>query len=111
MGLDMYLGGVCEAAGPTPHRETLLFGEWRKHWELHVYLVTQFAGGMDEYRKDHFISFRLSAAQLRKATAALETGELRQRAGHDVAIFQTALAWLEAPEDEEMRAVYYEAND
>jgi hypothetical protein len=115
----MYLAGVYEATGPnggqTSHRETLLIGEWRKHWYLHEFLVTQFAGGMDEYKKDHFLSVKLSAAQLRKAIAAVETGEIKpqpgEEPGRDLALFQTALAWLEAPEEEEKRAVYYEAND
>jgi len=113
MGLDMYLGGVCEVGEPNgePPR---LFGQWRKHWPLHTYIVTQFAGGMDEYNKTHGLSVRLSASQLQTMIAALREGEIRpypgQSAGQDLAIFQNVLAWLEASEGEE-RAVYYEAND
>ena len=113
MGLDMYLGGVCEV-GERNGELSRFFGQWRKHWPLHTYIVTQFAGGMDEYNKTHGLSVRLSASQLQTTIAARRAGEIRpypgQSAGQDLAIFQNALAWLEASEGEE-RAVYYEAND
>jgi hypothetical protein len=115
MGLDMYLGGVCENGKPNGEQpEPLLFSQWRKHWPLHEYLASQFAGGMDEYGKTHFLSIRLSAIQLQKVIAAIEAGELKSYPGEsayeDITVFQTALAWLEASEGE-TRAVYYEAND
>jgi hypothetical protein len=113
MGLDMYLGGVCEVG--EPNGEPLqFFGQWRKHWPLHTYIVTQFAGGIDEYNKTHVLSVRLSVSQLRTAIAALRAGEIRpypgQSASQDLAAFQAALGWLEASE-EKLRAVYYAAND
>jgi hypothetical protein len=109
----MYLGGVCEVGEPNDE-PSRLFGQWRKHWPLHTYIVTQFAGGMDEYNKTHGVSVRLSASQLQTAIAALRAGEIRpypgESAGQDMAIFQNALAWLEASEGEE-RDVYYDAYD
>jgi hypothetical protein len=115
MGLDMYLGGVCENGEPNGEQaEPLLFSQWRKHWPLHEYLVSQFAGGMEEYEKTHILSVRLSASQLQKVITAIKTGELKPHPGQsaygDITVFQTALAWLEASEGE-TRAVYYEAND
>jgi hypothetical protein len=109
MGLDMFLGGVCEAS-----KECRLFGQWRKHWPLHTYIVTQFAGGMDKYRETHFITVKLSASQLDTAYGALLRGEIERYPDRslwdDSGIFADALAWLEAS-DGRKRAVYYEAND
>jgi hypothetical protein len=69
---------------------------------------------MDEYKKTHILSVKLSASQLQTAIAAIRAGEIGrepgQSVGEDLAIFMNALAWLEASEGEK-RAVYYEAND
>ena len=65
MGLDMHLCGVTDDGDPNGEEaEPLLFSEWRKHWPLHEYVVSQFAGGMDEYKKTHILSISLSASQL-----------------------------------------------
>jgi hypothetical protein len=46
VGLDMYLIGAEQETD-----EPVYFGEWRKHWPLHEYLVTRFARGMEEYKR------------------------------------------------------------
>jgi hypothetical protein len=42
MGLDMYLSGTDEKG------RTVELGYWRKHPNLHGYIVNKFAGGADE---------------------------------------------------------------
>lgn len=45
MGLDMYLTGT------TATGEDVELGYWRKHPNLHGYIVRQFAGGVDECQR------------------------------------------------------------
>jgi hypothetical protein len=42
MGLDMYLTGIEGTGAPTE------LGYWRKHPNLHGFIVQEFAGGVDE---------------------------------------------------------------
>lgn len=132
MGLDMDLVGVREVPGvedkAAPQRRPRQFATWRKHWGLHAYVVKQFAGGMDEYDKHHFLTVKLAADDLRRIIAAIETGEVWPQpkpVGYDHALarkygveitpdidaFRDALAWLEALDEGATRTVYYGAND
>ena len=89
-------------------------GYWRKHPDLHGYIVQTFAGGADKCQE-----IKLDAAALRKAIAAVEAGELPHTEGFffgtsaddppetDLEILRAALTWLEAGAS---RSVWYRAS-
>jgi len=116
MGLDMYLRGEKylhrNFANPEQQRTEdgfritnlqLDLGYWRKHPNLHGYIVKTFAGGKDECQK-----IELDADQLRQIIAAVKAKELPTTEGfffgvsddsdeqvaEDVKIFEAALNWL-----------------
>lgn len=78
---------------------------WRKHPDLHGYMVKTFAEGRDDCKE-----IELSADDLRRIIAAVKAYELPKTTGfffgesdgtqaeaeRDAAIFQAALDWLEA---------------
>lgn len=128
MGLDMYLTGdryihYMDKRTPTIRErgekkgELFELGYWRKHPNLHGYIVQTFADGKDECQK-----IDLSADDMRKIIAAVEAEELPETTGfffgksdgsekaEDLTIFREALAWLEAPDEEAWRSVYYQAS-
>jgi hypothetical protein len=115
MGLDMYLQGrsylyrnwenpsknlmrdgyrVCEVM--------LELGYWRKHPNLHGYIVETFAGGIDECQE-----IPLNAESLIQIIAAIKEKQLPHTEGfffgasdgsedvETIAIFEAALRWLE----------------
>jgi hypothetical protein len=115
MGLDMFLQGRTHiwAFGsknvPTkdgfPVSEMVLdLGYWRKHPDLHGYIVNTFADGKDECQE-----IPLSAENLIDIIAAVKEGRLPKTSGfffgesiddlahrnHDIDTFSKALQWLE----------------
>lgn len=122
MGLDMYLTGVrtFKAHGiPRGDKrgEMIDLGYWRKHPNLHGYIVREFAGGEDRCQEIH-----LYADDLRQIIAAVEAQELPETTGFffgvsdgtekegDRLIFQEAVTWLEQDDPEAWRAVVYRAS-
>ncbi len=124
MGLDMYLTGerYFHNRGWPPKRgqkkaELIDLGYWRKHPNLHGYIVEQFAGGEDDCRK-----IDLEADHIRQIIAAIEADQLPETTGFffgtsdgsekplDLQIFREALAWLEEPEDGVWRSITYQAS-
>ncbi len=132
MGLDMYLNGkkylftdwkdqsknqtedgfrVCE--------KTLELGYWRKHPNLHGYIVKTFADGVDECQE-----IGLSSENLKQIMQAIKDRDLPETSGfffgrsygtdeeanEDLAILEKALAWLDAKVDRESRSVVYRAS-
>ncbi len=97
--------------------ELIDLGYWRKHPNLHGYIVQTFAGGEDECQE-----IDLSAENIREILAAIEADELPETTGfffgatdgtekdEDLRIFREALAWLEAKDDEAWRSIYYQAS-
>jgi hypothetical protein len=128
MGLDMYLTGhrfMHSMNKPNKRSrergerkgELIDLGYWRKHPNLHGYIVQTFAGGKDECQE-----IDLSAEGIREILAAIEADELPETTGFffgvsdgtekddDLKIFRNALAWLEAKDDEAWRSIYYQAS-
>jgi hypothetical protein len=124
MGLDMYLTGekYFHSRGWPEKRgqkkaERFDLGYWRKHPNLHGYIVEQFADGEDDCRE-----IDLEADDIRQIIAAVEADELPATSGfffgttdgsekpEDLQIFQEALAWLQEPEEGVWRSVSYRAS-
>jgi hypothetical protein len=128
MGLDMYLTGNrfihhMDKRRPAIRKrgekkgELFELGYWRKHPNLHGYIVQTFADGKDECQK-----IDLSAEGIRQIIAAIEAEDLPETTGFffgtsdgskktdDLIIFREALAWLETKDEEAWRGVYYQAS-
>ena len=128
MGLDMYLTGekfIMTADGMNPQEDgfrlrskTLELGYWRKHPNLHGYIVQTFAGGEDECQtidlSDHIRTI-IAAVQARDLpdTTGFFFGvsdSSPERLEEDIAIFENALAWLETDESGVVRFIKYRAS-
>ncbi|MCA9062662.1 MAG: hypothetical protein KDA96_06370 [Planctomycetaceae bacterium] len=122
MGLDMYLTG--ERRLPRDHSNTRrLIGElydlgyWRKHPNLHGYIVQEFADGIDDCR-----SIDLDESAIQQILTAIQEEQLPHTIGfffgesdgtekeHDLAIFSDALAWLAETDEQAWRFVVYRAS-
>lgn len=113
MGLDMYLEGrkflLNDWENPTNNRSedgfkikevTLELGYWRKHPNLHGYIVQTFANGVDECQ-----DIELSIKNCEQIIAAVKAKQLPNTTGfffgasdgneidEDVKIFEKAIAW------------------
>jgi hypothetical protein len=98
MGLDMYLNGY-----------------WRKHPDLHGYIVNEFAGGVDECQR-----VSLTCDDLERVLNATLENTLPTTTGfffgqscsedrdETIKILQEAIAWLS--EDGFGRTMYYQAS-
>ena len=132
MGLDMYLTGEkylytdWEVTANNRMEDgfkikeiNVELGYWRKHPNLHGYLVQEFANGVDDCRPIH-----LSTENLEKVIEAIKNRELpvtdgfffghsddsdAQRA-EDISFFEGALRWLSRRNRNEARDVVYRAS-
>lgn len=127
MGLDMYLEGrkyIKYRRGQKRPQEdgyelverTLRLGYWRKHPNLHGYIVSTFA------EKDDCNPISLDETQLQQIIHAIERNQLPHTEGFffgtsdgsekedDVRVFRAALDWLHANDDECWRSVEYRAS-
>ncbi len=118
MGLDMYLEGEkyywTDWANPDANRKEddlevkslrVKLGYWRKHPDLHGFIVEAFGGGEDN--KNEIV---LSAQDMRNIISAINEKRLPHTEGfffgaslgteeerkEDVAVFEKAIAWIEA---------------
>ena len=132
MGLDMYLTGEkflmpdfqnrsidLQEDGFRLRSRTLELGYWRKHPNLHGYIVQTFAGGKDECQ-----IICLEPNDIRTIIAAVKAGNLPYTTGpffgssdispecvaNDIAILGKALDWLETEESRVFRSVKYRAS-
>ncbi len=126
MGLDMYLTGEkfvmqgsLQEDGFRLRSRILELGYWRKHPNLHGYIVQNFAGGKDECQ-----DIDLGVNRIRTIIAAIKAQELPDTTGfffgasdssqeqmdEDITIFERALAWLETEEPGIFRSVTYRAS-
>ena len=129
MGLDMFLEGTkflayTESPDERPTedgyhvKERILdLGYWRKHPDLHGYIVRTFADGVDACQ---IIS--LSVDDLAKIIEAVKARELPHTTGsffgesrgdeiqRDVEIFEAARAWLSREEDNICKSISYHAS-
>src|ERR1700722_18245707 len=120
MGLDMYLIGEkflmpnYQNLGIHPQEDgfrlrskTLELGYWRKHPNLHGYIVQTFADGKDECQ-----TIKLDPDDIRTVIAAVKAKNLPHTTGSffgssdtspkrisdDIEIFEKTLAWLQTEE-------------
>ena len=130
MGLDMYLTGekyfcvhpaeearIPREDGFEARSHTLRLGYWRKHPNLHGYIVNTYADG-----EDHCQSIHLDESQIEEIIAAITAETLPYTEGfffgasdgtekdEDLKIFTAALAWLRAPEQGVFKSVSYQAS-
>ena len=130
MGLDMYLQGEkclfsdwknpqndLREDGYEVRSKILGLGYWRKHANLHGYIVTTFAGGIDNCKAIH-----LGEAAIEKIIDAVARNDLPHTEGfffgvsdgtekdEDLKIFTAALTWLRAPEQGVFKSIHYRAS-
>lgn len=129
MGLDMYLNGdkylhALDARDNLPHEDgyrleskTLRLGYWRKHPNLHGYIVNTFADGVDKCRQ-----IDLSDDDIEKIIEAVARDDLPHTEGfffgesdgsekdETLRIFKAALEWLRTEEQGVWRSVSYRAS-
>jgi hypothetical protein len=131
MGLDMYLNGRKHLVSWDPKKKPLMedgfeveakilrLGYWRKHPNLHGYVVNTFAGGEDECQDIY-----LSEADLLQTLQAVRDKELPATTGfffgesdgsedeETLEILMKALAWLRAGKaaKDSFRSVIYRAS-
>ena len=108
--------GLTEDGFRVSNKE-LDLGYWRKHPDLHGYIVATFAGGKDDCQK-----IELDAEDLQNIIAAINAGKLPHTEGFffgtseddppetDIKILTAALKWLEEQEPNVTRSVYYRAS-
>jgi hypothetical protein len=99
--------------------KTVELAYWRKHPNLHGYIVQTFAGGKDECQ-----IICLEPNDIRTIVAAIKAGDLPhttgfffgssdtslERVAYDIAIFEKALVWLQTEESRVFRSVKYRAS-
>lgn len=132
MGLDMYLYGKkfhatdwdnpannVKEDGFEVGETTLRIGYWRKHPNLHGYIVQTFAEGKDECQE-----IDLSLEDLQKTLAAVEADALPHTEGfffgtsypedkpESIKILKSAIEWLQGGKkgDHRWRSVVYRAS-
>jgi hypothetical protein len=132
MGLDMYLTGekylptnyeapeknVMEDGFRVKSRQ-LELGYWRKHPNLHGFIVKNVADGADECQEielssDHITQIieAIKARQLPHTTGFFfgVSEDTEEQITHDIGIFDAALKWLETDEPEVWKSVNYRAS-
>ena len=127
MGLDMYLEGKRRFWGHAEMEEgyplkskVYELGYWRKHPNLHGYIVQTFAGGIDECQR-----IELDRTQLGQLLLAVSTKDAlphtvgfffgasdntREEREADAAIIRKAISWLETDDKGSVRSIYYQAS-
>ena len=130
MGLDMYLTGekyfcaypldqarIPREDGFDVRSHALRLGYWRKHPNLHGYIVNTFADAIDNCEE---IEFDENA--LERIISAITANNLPHTEGfffgasdgtekdEDLKIFTAALAWLRATEQGVFKSVHYRAS-
>ena len=123
MGLDMYLTGdryfmeIRKRGEVKAERYEL--GYWRKHPNLHGFIVETFADGVDECQL-----IDLGTDDLKKIIHAVKNRELPETTGfffgvsddsdeqiaEDVTILEDAIKWLEADDPDAWRSIHYQAS-
>jgi len=133
MGLDMYLSGrkrpgydyandraTREEDGYRVEEVSLRLGYWRKHADLHGFIVETFAEGEDKCQEIH-----LGKGDLEALISAVEQAGLphtegfffryggydpKEEAEHDLSILKGAQQWLADKPENEHRYVVYQAS-
>ena len=98
--------------------KTVELGYWRKHPNLHGYIVQTFAGSEDECQtidlSDHIrtIIAAVKARELPDTTGFFfgVSDSSQKQLDQDIAIFERTLAWVETDEPGILRSVRYRAS-
>lgn len=108
MGLDMYLKGMNDAG------ELVELGYWRKHPNLHGFIVETFAGGVDECQEipltveDLSLILAATTKEILPETTGFFFGQSRPEHKEDtLQIFHEAVDWLSK---DPKRRVFYRAS-
>ncbi len=125
MGLDMYLtaeiyisGHPCDGSY-RKKAEHFDAGYWRKHPDLHGFIVQEFADGEDNCQP-----IWLDEDRIKQVMGAIKNRQLPKTTGfffgesenddaqiaEDLEIFQKALDWLKAEQPGEWRSIEYQAS-
>lgn len=132
MGLDMFLFGYKSLWSGNAKARTedgytidaihIELGYWRKHPNLHGYIVEHFAEGVDECQEialDASAIEQIITAVMTKTLPTTEgfffgvSNDTVEQVSEDCRILRGALEWLNADKsapDELMRSVYYRAS-
>lgn len=125
MGLDMYLTGrkikytdnEKDDDGLEVNAVEVRLGYWRKHPNLHGFIVQNFAGGVDECQRifltEENINAILDATQKKELpeTTGFFFGKSQPEDDlNTIEYFTRALRWLNATPDGEGRRVIYHAS-
>ena len=126
MGLDMYLVGrktyldrKLDDEGHKIDTAEVELAYWRKHPNLHGYIVETFAGDVDDCQP-----ITLNEDNIELILRAIKDDELPHTEGcffgtseksaaqmaEDVAVFEAALVWLKKEKPNELRSVRYRAS-
>jgi hypothetical protein len=127
MGLDMYLTARKFYSSMRDERviedgfeveaKDLHAGYWRKHPDLHGYIVQEFNNGVDDCQP-----IDLDADCIKKIITAINEGVLPHTVGfffgksfgdekdNDIEILTKALTWLETPEKGVWKSIIYRAS-
>jgi hypothetical protein len=126
MGLDMYLEGRKFIHSPRPTEDgyplmarVLELGYWRKHPNLHGYIVAEFAQGVDECQ-----DINLTCENLEQIVSAVASRALPETEGfffgksdgaddqETTKQLKAAIAWLKAGQEDQdtWRSVVYRAS-
>jgi len=126
MGLDMYLGGCRffvgsrkNEEGDTVSEERVELGYWRKHPNLHGFIIETFADGVDECQQ-----ISLSQDDLETIYNAVQDNKLPHTTGfffgesdgskderdYDLKVLHRSIEWLLVNNSDEYRTVVYQAS-
>jgi len=130
MGLDMYLTGEKHYFAYPPEEarisiedgfevrsKMLRLGYWRKHPNLHGYIVNTFADGEDKCQQ-----IELDESRIAEIISAIKAENLPHTEGfffgasdgtekeEDLKVFTAALAWLRTPEKGVWKSITYQAS-
>jgi hypothetical protein len=117
MGLDMYLDGrrflfkeQFDENGDKIRMINVDLGYWRKNYNLHTYIIDQFAEGVDDRE-----NVELQVRNIQQILEALRNGEIEEdevEKNTDIAIFEHAIEWLTKVEGDknEFRSIIYQAS-
>lgn len=123
MGLDMYLNGEKffmepYEQGNNPKRsETYELGYWRKHPDLHGYIIERYADGVDNCEQVFLAEYCLL-----DILEAVENNDLPHTEGflfgetdgsereETISILKNAIEWLTTKEAGVIRSVHYRAS-
>lgn len=125
MGLDMYLtaeiyimGDGCSGSY-RKKAERFDAGYWRKHPDMHGFIVQEFADGQDNCQPIWLDADRIKQImeavrerQLPKTTGFFfgESENDDEQIAEDLEVFQKALDWLQAAQPGEWRSIEYQAS-